>query len=74
MRVYIHVCVRPKRHAYTVSSAPLLSPFCQLINPVSTDQTPHHHSDHGYPLRCVVPGTVGARNVKWLGKVLACAK
>lgn len=36
----------------------------------------HHHpaSDHGYPVRCVVPGTVGARNVKWLGKVLASAK
>ncbi|KAM3570199.1 hypothetical protein VYU27_007723, partial [Nannochloropsis oceanica] len=27
--------------------------------------------DHGYPVRAVVPGTVGARNVKWVGKVLA---
>ena len=25
--------------------------------------------DHGYPLRVVVPGVTGARNVKWLGKV-----
>lgn len=25
--------------------------------------------DHGYPVRAVVPGVVGARNVKWLGKV-----
>ena len=25
--------------------------------------------DHGYPLRAIVPGTVGARNVKWLGRV-----
>lgn len=26
-------------------------------------------ADHGFPVRVVVPGTVGARNVKWLGKV-----
>ena len=24
--------------------------------------------DHGFPVRAVVPGVVGARNVKWLGK------
>lgn len=28
--------------------------------------------DHGYPIRVVVPGVVGARNVKWLGKVVIC--
>lgn len=27
--------------------------------------------DHGYPLRVIVPGTVGARNVKWLTKIVA---
>lgn len=27
-------------------------------------------ADHGYPVRVVVPGTVGARNVKWLGKIV----
>ncbi|XP_078727484.1 sulfite oxidase, mitochondrial isoform X2 [Lampetra fluviatilis] len=26
--------------------------------------------DHGFPLRAIVPGIVGARNVKWLGRVL----
>ncbi|CAH0386283.1 unnamed protein product [Bemisia tabaci] len=26
--------------------------------------------DHGYPLRVIVPGIVGARNVKWLGKII----
>ncbi|XP_067287332.1 sulfite oxidase, mitochondrial [Pseudorasbora parva] len=26
--------------------------------------------DHGYPVRVVVPGIVGARNVKWLGKII----
>eukprot|EP00953_Heterococcus_sp_UTEX-ZZ885_P038752 19888-Heterococcus_DN1.PRE.1 len=31
-------------------------------------------ADHGYPVRAVVPGVVGARSVKWLGKVIASAK
>ena len=25
--------------------------------------------DHGFPIRVIVPGVVGARNVKWLGTV-----
>ncbi|KAK5872270.1 hypothetical protein PBY51_012986 [Eleginops maclovinus] len=31
-------------------------------------------ADHGYPVRAVVPGTVGARNVKWLGKIIVSAE
>jgi len=27
--------------------------------------------DHGYPIRVIVPGCVGARNVKWLSKITA---
>ncbi|XP_076861178.1 sulfite oxidase, mitochondrial [Brachyhypopomus gauderio] len=27
-------------------------------------------ADHGYPVRVIVPGVVGARNVKWLGKIV----
>ncbi|KAM7005861.1 sulfite oxidase, mitochondrial isoform 1-T1 [Tautogolabrus adspersus] len=30
--------------------------------------------DHGYPVRVIVPGTVGARNVKWLGKIIVSAE
>lgn len=26
--------------------------------------------DHGYPIRIVAPGIVGARNVKWLGRIV----
>ena len=27
-------------------------------------------ADHGYPLRVVVPGTIGARQVKWLSRII----
>ncbi|CAG5982159.1 unnamed protein product [Menidia menidia] len=30
--------------------------------------------DHGFPVRVVVPGVVGARNVKWLGKIIVSAE
>ncbi|XP_017028885.1 sulfite oxidase, mitochondrial [Drosophila kikkawai] len=30
--------------------------------------------DHGYPIRVIVPGTVGARNVKWLTRIVVADK
>ena len=27
--------------------------------------------DHGYPVRAIIPGIVGARSVKWLGRIVA---
>lgn len=30
--------------------------------------------DHGYPLRVIVPGVVGARNVKWLTRIILSEK
>ncbi|KAH8289342.1 hypothetical protein KR054_004032 [Drosophila jambulina] len=30
--------------------------------------------DHGYPIRVIVPGTVGARNVKWLSRIVVADK
>ncbi|MEP7346683.1 MAG: sulfite oxidase [Gemmatimonadaceae bacterium] len=29
---------------------------------------------HGFPLRAVVPGWIGARSVKWLGRITLCAE
>lgn len=28
--------------------------------------------DHGFPVRAIVPGVVGARNVKWLSRIVVC--
>ncbi|XP_044257778.1 sulfite oxidase [Tribolium madens] len=30
--------------------------------------------DHGFPIRVIVPGIVGARNVKWLGRIIVSEK
>ena len=41
---------------------------CILAFEMNGEEIPR---DHGYPLRAVIPGTVGARNVKWLTRVVA---
>lgn len=41
---------------------------CLLVHTMNGDPLPR---DHGYPVRALVPGTVGARNVKWLSRVVA---
>lgn len=41
---------------------------CILAFQMNGEEIPR---DHGYPLRAIVPGTVGARNVKWLTRVAA---
>jgi len=30
--------------------------------------------DHGFPIRAIVPGSVGARNVKWLGQMVVSSE
>ena len=41
---------------------------CLLAYEMNGEEIP---LDHGYPVRAVVPGVVGARNVKWLATIVA---
>ena len=41
---------------------------CLLVHTMNGEPLPR---DHGYPVRALVPGTVGARNVKWLYRIVA---
>ncbi len=44
-----------------MSADPVLVAYHMAGKPLSPD--------HGYPLRTIVPGFIGARSVKWLGKI-----
>ncbi len=44
---------------------------CLLAHTMNDTELPR---DHGYPVRAVVPGTVGARNVKWVSRVVASSE
>jgi DMSO/TMAO reductase YedYZ molybdopterin-dependent catalytic subunit len=45
-----------------------LNPLSDIILAYEMNST-ELPADHGYPLRVIIPGTVGARNVKWLTKI-----
>jgi len=47
-----------------------LDPYKDVIIAYEMNGTDLPH-DHGYPIRAIVPGIVGARNVKWLSKIEA---
>jgi sulfite oxidase len=41
---------------------------CMLAWKMNGEELPR---DHGYPLRVLIPGFVGARSVKWIGRIVA---
>ena len=59
-----------ERYGGSIPAAKAMSPSgdCLLAYEMNGVDIP---TDHGYPVRAVVPGVVGARNVKWLATVVA---
>ncbi|KAL3813893.1 hypothetical protein ACJIZ3_015161 [Penstemon smallii] len=55
-------------------------PLCQATNPEADVLLAYEMNgetlerDHGYPLRVIVPGVIGARSVKWLDSINIIAK
>ena len=51
-----------------------LSPFGDVLLAYEMNDCEELPRDHGYPLRVIVPGHVGVRNVKWLSKIKLCSE
>jgi len=51
-----------------------LSPFGDVLLAYEMNDCDELPRDHGYPIRVVVPGHVGVRNVKWLEKIKLCSE
>ncbi|XP_017850120.1 LOW QUALITY PROTEIN: probable sulfite oxidase, mitochondrial [Drosophila busckii] len=61
----------PTSHPYG-ASIPLskaLDPRGDVVLAYEMNEEPLNR-DHGYPIRVIVPGSVGARNVKWLTRII----
>lgn len=54
-----------------IESIPLaeaLAPDTMLVHTINGEELP---DEHGYPLRLIVPGIYGMKNVKWIEKIIA---
>lgn len=60
-------------YAASIPAAKALDPRGDVILAYEMNGEPLSR-DHGAPLRAIVPGVVGARNVKWLGKIILSDK
>ena len=59
-----------ERYGGSIPALKAMSPTgdCLLAYEMNGVEIP---ADHGYPVRAIIPGVVGARNVKWLAKIIA---
>jgi sulfite oxidase len=55
----------------SIDLAKALGPEVLLAHQLDGDSLP---TVHGFPLRAVVPGWIGARSVKWLGRIMLSAE
>ena len=61
--------VQGSAYAASVPAERVLDPKADVLIAYSMNGQPIPR-DHGFPVRAIVPGIVGARQVKWLGKIL----